>query len=219
MIDLLTPDDDERGQVGIGTLIVFIAMVLVAAIAAGVLINTAGFLQTQAENTGTESTEQVSNNINVLGSVGEVAADNSSLDELRLVVAPAAGSQDVNLKELTIQYVSDEDYANLVHTAAEDTRPSDAVFNTSAITAEDRSDNVMTDSSDRYQLTVYLNDSLNGNGSSGVNTTGDNTALSTLSPGEEVEMTLTTEAGAQVVATVQVPDSLAGESANDTVTV
>ncbi len=72
MFERITNPED-RGQVGIGTLIVFIAMVLVAAIAAGVLINTAGFLQSSAEQTGQESSDQVTNQIQVASKIGSVA--------------------------------------------------------------------------------------------------------------------------------------------------
>ena len=99
-------NDEDRGQVGIGTLIVFIAMVLVAAIAAGVLINTAGFLQSQAEATGEESTDLVSERIDVTTKVGIVGSTtDGTLNEIRIGVAGAPGADQIDLSETTIQAV------------------------------------------------------------------------------------------------------------------
>src|SRR6056297_1508019 len=124
---------DDRGQVGIGTLIVFIALVLVAAIAAGVLINTAGFLQTQAEQTGQDSTDQVADNINVIGEVGEVGNNNDgsgSIYEARLTVQRSPGSSEIDLSGLSIQYVGDNGFAQLVH--ASEKTDSNGQFTTTA---------------------------------------------------------------------------------------
>ena len=202
-------DNRERGQVGIGTLIVFIALVLVAAIAAGVLINTAGFLQTQAEQTGEESTDQVANNLNVITSTGTVAnagGDEDEVDEVQLGVQPAAGADDINLAEVTIQFVGDENFAQLVAGGdADDDFDADAAeneFGVEAITAEDPNDAVMTDSSDRYEITIAL---------------GDGELADNLVEGEEAELTITTGDGSQTTELIQVPDSLAGDEDGDTV--
>ena len=88
-----------RGQVGIGTLIVFIAMVLVAAIAAGVLINTAGLLQAQAQQTGEETTAEVSNVVEINQIIGEDNTSDGRIDILNASVRLASGAEPVNLSE------------------------------------------------------------------------------------------------------------------------
>ncbi|WP_254861903.1 archaellin/type IV pilin N-terminal domain-containing protein [Halovivax gelatinilyticus] len=98
--------EDERGQVGIGTLIVFIAMVLVAAIAAGVLINTAGSLQSQASDTGTETQQAVANQIEVVHAYGDLNGDD--VEQVNLVVKKSAGSDVIDIESMTVQWTSDE---------------------------------------------------------------------------------------------------------------
>ncbi|WP_247731199.1 archaellin/type IV pilin N-terminal domain-containing protein [Halovivax limisalsi] len=106
MFEKLT-EQEERGQVGIGTLIVFIAMVLVAAIAAGVLISTAGELQAQGEATGEDSQSQVSDTVNVVHAVGEIDS-NQNVSLLNLTVMKSPGAETIQLEETTIHFTSSD---------------------------------------------------------------------------------------------------------------
>ena len=90
---------EEEGAVGIGTLIVFIAMVLVAAIAAAVLINTSGALQDRAKKTGAEATQDVSGGIKVQHVEGLVNATGGTISDFRVYLALHAGTDGIDIMD------------------------------------------------------------------------------------------------------------------------
>ena len=57
---ITTKTNDESGSIGIGAMIVFIALILVAAVASTVIIKTAEELQDRAEKTGDDTRDQIS---------------------------------------------------------------------------------------------------------------------------------------------------------------
>ncbi|MFB6081564.1 MAG: archaellin/type IV pilin N-terminal domain-containing protein [Halanaeroarchaeum sp.] len=210
-------DPDERGQVGIGTLIVFIAMVLVAAIAAGVLINTAGFLQTKSQATGEESAAQVSNRVQVIDAFGNVNTEtgdevaNQDIDYVNVSVMRSAGADNINLSQSTIQWIGPKEAVTLTHngTVASDANLTYNTFTTNNVDSSTSApDMVLSDDDTRIVISIYAPDVMSGTEVSG---TGDSNAG--LSEGQQVSLTITTQYGSQTPYQINVPESLEDKQA------
>jgi archaeal flagellin FlaB len=90
---------NKKAEMGIGTLIIFIALLLVAAIAAGVLIQTSGSLQEKALTTGDQAKGQIATNVRVV----EVSATDGSagyLNDFQQIVKLAPGSDAIKLSQV-----------------------------------------------------------------------------------------------------------------------
>lgn len=95
---------DERGFVGIGTLIVFIAMILVSAVAASVLIRTGELLHQRANKVGLQTTREISTGLTVIDVIGYTNEGRDHLIYLAITVRPRSGSEDIDLKN-TVLYL------------------------------------------------------------------------------------------------------------------
>jgi flagellin FlaB len=88
-------------SIGIGAMIVFIAMVLVAGIAASVLIQTSTRLEMQALKTGQETIHEVASGLKIEGIYGYNAS--GRITKMAIEVATRAGSPHVDLAQTVVE--------------------------------------------------------------------------------------------------------------------
>jgi flagellin-like protein len=188
---LPTRDDTDRGQVGIGTLIIFIALVLVAAVAAGVLINTADDLQNRASDTGADAQAQVSNQIDVVSATGAIGSD-KDVDNVTLVVKKSPGSDPIDVSEATIEYTSSGSSETL---SFDSSNATNNTFTTASI--DSGPTEVLENTDERIEITIDT-ESIEGDG---------------LDEGEDAQLKIVDQSGAETVYGVNVPDVLTGDYA------
>ncbi len=95
--------DDQLAAIGIGAMIVFIALILVAAVAAAVIIQTAEMLQQNAQTTGDDTADNMAGKV----LIHSAFVDPGDTGNYLLLISLAPGSEDTTRDQLSFQLFCD----------------------------------------------------------------------------------------------------------------
>jgi flagellin FlaB len=122
---------NRRGEMGVGTMIIFIAMILVAAVAASVLIGTANKVREQAQNTGNQAINNIASGFVVQDVTGTVDDGFTSITDLTIQMRLQAGSPSINMDLVSITLISGSVKMSLTFVAGSAAAHGGAVASTS----------------------------------------------------------------------------------------
>lgn len=127
--------NNKRAEMGVGTLIIFIALILVAAVAAGVVIQTAGSLQQQALSTGQAARGEIATSARVI-EVSAVDGSAGTVENFTVQMKLAPGSNPIKLDEVTLTLNTDNTTSTLNYFETANATDAQTLFNAADFTIE-----------------------------------------------------------------------------------
>ncbi|MFB6134976.1 MAG: hypothetical protein ABEJ55_08305 [Halanaeroarchaeum sp.] len=191
--DCRTPDEsDDAGQIAVGTLVILIAAILVATATAGVLLQTAGVLQSESADASDQIANRVSPDLSIVTATGVVnqSAADPVVEDVRVIVTSGEGNDGADLSDAQVRVVGPTERAVLSYSRTGPTRGE--TFGVEALVDRDDSAPVLSQSSDRFAVVV---------------------ATESLAPGDRLTVEVLLESGRSTTVRVAVPEQLDGESA------
>jgi len=171
-------------------------MVLVAVISAGVLFETAGIFETKTEQTGDETSQQISDQLEIVAVTGNNITDTAphEIHRVKVIVTTTEGSGAIDLRNVTVQWRDEEDGFSLVHEDASGATTN--LFSTEKFSDIDNTFPVLTSTEDRFALVFEPGVEF---GSSGI---GER---------EDVELTIIAPAGSTRSVSFTAPETLSNK--------
>lgn len=190
-------ETDTTADSSIGTLIIFIAMVLVATITAGVLFDTVGLIGGQTEQTSEETASELADRLEVVTITGNNITEtdgNRTVNRVEVIVTLAEGSEPINLDNVSVRWVGDQGFVLQEESTVDD--PTADTFSTVTYADPDGSFPVLTETDDRFALQFEPGTEFGDDG---------------LVSNEQVQLTILSPTGSQKEITFTVPRSLVGK--------
>ena len=176
-------------------------MVLIAAITVGVLFDTAGLLEGQTQETSSETAAQLSERLEIVAVTGTNISSNENgvreISQVEVVVSDATGNSNIDLRNVTVQWVGNGETHSLLHENATDD-PDRATYETVVYSDDGGTHPVLSSSDDRFALRFKPGVAF---GESGI------------PEGGRVDLRISTQSGgAPAIVQIRVPQSLKGTS-------